>query len=179
MKTIKYLLLVFLLVILVGCKDKAFMEQYPQLTDKKHIYEVIDATKVLDLIEQKKTALIIFGFKECPWCQAIVPYANEVGKEMGLKTIYYCDIKDMRDNSESVDHEKYLRIKEYFIEAIDIEKDRLNAPTTIALKDGKMVGYHLDTVSSHLMEDNILPPLNTTQEEELRIILQGLIKKIK
>jgi hypothetical protein len=85
----------------------------------------------------------------------------------------------MRDNSESVDHEKYLRIKEYFIEAIDIEKDRLNAPTTIALKDGKMVGYHLDTVSSHLMEDNILPPLNTTQEEELRIILQDLIKKIK
>ena len=58
MKTIKYLLLVFLLVILVGCKDKAFMEQYPQLTDKKHIYEVIDATKVLDKLPSADVAEI-------------------------------------------------------------------------------------------------------------------------
>ena len=177
MKAIKYLLLICLLVMLVGCSNKN-MEDYPQLIDKKHIYEVIDADRLIELIENKETALIVLGFKECPWCQALVPYVNEVSKEMGLKKVYYVDIKDMRDNTESIDHPKYLKIKEYFKDAVDTSKDRINAPTTIALKNGEMVGYHLDTVSSHMMEDTILPSMNHEQIEELKIILKELINKI-
>ena len=179
MKTIKYIILIGLLFLLFGCSDKKFMQDYPQLKDKNHIYEVINADKMMAIIENKETCIVVMGFKACPWCQALVPYVNEVAKQEGLKKIYYLDILDMRDNNESADHGKYLYFKEYFSTVLDKEKDRINAPTVLSIKDGELMGFHLDTVSSHLMEDNILPPLNSKQEEELKNILQNLIKSIK
>jgi hypothetical protein len=40
-----------------------------------------------------------------------------------------------------------------------------------------MVGYHLDTVSSHQIVDGVLPPLTEEQKTELRDILRNLIKR--
>ena len=40
-----------------------------------------------------------------------------------------------------------------------------------------MVGYHLDTVSSHQMVDGVLPPLSEEQVTELKDILKNLIQK--
>ncbi len=198
MKIIRSFLLILLLLVTTGCTNISLedyfqlrddqknneavnnnMEVYPQLTDKQHIYEVIDADKALELINNKETCILVMGFKECPWCQAVIPYVNEVAKEEGLTKIYYIDIKYMRDNPESLDYSKYLELKEHFKDAVDLTKDRINAPTTIALKDGKMVGFHLDTVSSHVLEEGILPPLNNEQERELKEIIKNLINKIK
>lgn len=179
MKIIKTILLIFFFTILASCKGDTFMEQYPQLTDKEHIYEVVDINRVFDIIDNQESCILVMGFQECPWCQALVPYLNEVGKEEGLERIYYLDIKEMRDNEASDQHAAYLDLKEYFIDCVDQEKDRINAPTTLAIKNGELVGFHLDTVSTHMMEGTILPPLNENQVNELKDILTTLIKKIK
>ena len=179
MKIIKSLFLIIFLLILTGCKGDTFMEDYPQLTDKKHIYEVIDINKMFNIIDNQEDCIVVMGFKDCPWCQSLVPYLNEVGKAEGLSEIYYLDIKDMRDNKESVYHKGYLELKEYFYDAVDQEKDRINAPTVLAIKDGELAGFHLDTVSTHVMEGTILPKLTVEQEEELKGILSTLINKIK
>lgn len=179
MKIIKSLFLIIFLLTLTACKGDAFMEDYPQLKDKEHIYQVIDIDKMFEIIDTQDSCIVVMGFKDCPWCQSLVPYLNEVGKKEGLTVIYYLDIKDMRDNLESVDHKGYLELKEYFIDAVDQEKDRINAPTVLAIKDGELAGFHLDTVSTHLMEGTILPKLTAEQEDELREILTNLIKKIK
>ena len=179
MKIIKSLFLIIFLLTLTACKGDTFMEDYPQLKDEEHIYQVIDIDKMFEIIDTQDSCIVVMGFKDCPWCQSLVPYLNEVGKKEGLTVIYYLDIKDMRDNLESVDHKGYLELKEYFIDAVDQEKDRINAPTVLAIKDGELAGFHLDTVSTHLMEGTILPKLTAEQEEELREILTNLIKKIK
>jgi thiol-disulfide isomerase/thioredoxin len=116
------------------------------------------------------------GFPACPWCQAVVPHVNKIAKEEGFKTIYYLDILDMR-NETSKDHNKYLELKNLISDAVDKEKDRINGPTFIVVKNGQMVGYHLDTVSSHQLVDGILPPMTNDQINELHEILRNLIKK--
>lgn len=176
MKIIKNLLLVFILLFVTSCKEDTFMKDYPQLEDKKHIYEVVQIDRVLDVFEKDESALILMGFSACPWCQAIVPYVNEAAKLENKDVVYYLDILAMREE-DNVDHAKYLKLKEIINEAVDKEKDRINGPTFIVVKNGEMVGYHLDTVSSHQMVDGVLPPMNENQVSELRDILKKLIQK--
>lgn len=179
MKRVISVLFLFLFVFtLCSCKGDKIMEDYPSLTDKRHIYAELSADSFLSKIENDETFVIIFGFPKCPWCQAIIPILNEVGKELGLKKIYYMDILDMRDNTESIDHPKYLEIKELLTEALDKEKDRLNAPTTVVIQNGELLNYHLDTVESHTIVDGVLPPLTDEQINELKQILKDMINPI-
>lgn len=176
MKIIRNLLLVLTLLFVTSCKEDTFMKDYPQLEDKKHIYEVVEIDRVLEIFEKDETALILMGFSACPWCQAIVPYVNEVSKAEDQKVVYYLDILEMRETT-SEDHEKYLKLKDIIKDAVDKEKDRINGPTFVVVKNGEMVGYHLDTVSSHQMVDGVLPPLSEEQVTELKDILKNLIQK--
>lgn len=176
MKIIRNLLLVLTLLFLASCKEDTFMKDYPQLEDKKHIYELVEIDKVLSIFHEKETAVILMGFPACPWCQAVVPFVNEIAKEENVDTVYYLDILEMRDES-SLNHNKYLELKTLIIDAVDKEKDRINGPTLVIVKDGQMVGYHLDTVSSHQIENGVLPPLTEEQKIELRDILRNLIKR--
>jgi thiol-disulfide isomerase/thioredoxin len=94
MKIIRNLLLVLMVLFLVSCREDTFMKDYPQLVDKKHIYEVVTIDQVLDVFNNNETALILMGFPACPWCQAVVPYVNEVAKSENVETVYYLDILD-------------------------------------------------------------------------------------
>lgn len=157
-----------------------FRSEYPQVTDEEHVFEYVSANQILYMIENKKTALIVLGFKECPWCQALMPVLNEAAKNEEVEKVYYLDIKTMRDDTTTSEHKKYLMLKEAFSEAVDESKDRLNAPTVIFLKDGELVDYHIDTVITHVMNDNnVLPPLTKDEHKELLEILELKIDKIK
>ena len=157
-----------------------FRSEYQQVTDEEHVFEYVSANQILYMIENKKTALIVLGFKECPWCQALMPVLNEAAKNEEVEKVYYLDIKTMRDDTTTSEHKKYLMLKEAFSEAVDESKDRLNAPTVIFLKDGALVDYHIDTVITHVMNDNnVLPPLTKDEHKELLEILESKIDKIK
>ena len=52
MKIIKNLLLVLTLLFVTSCKEDTFMKDYPQLEDKKHIYEVVEIDRVLEIFEK-------------------------------------------------------------------------------------------------------------------------------
>lgn len=177
MKIINNLLLVLLLLLVTSCSEDKFMKDYPQLKDEKHIYEVVEIDKVLDIFKNKEDGIILMGFPACPWCQAVVPFVNKIAKEENQDTVYYLDILEMRDEN-SKDHSKYLELKELISDAVDKEKDRINGPTLIVVQDGQMVGFHLDTVSSHEIVDGILPPLSDQQAQELEGILRNIIKKM-
>lgn len=179
----KIILLLILSLSLTSCscgKKKNIMENYPSLTDKKHIIVEITPEQLVEKISNKESFIVTLGFEECPWCQALMPEYNYVAKEEGFKEIYYCDIKDMRDNLESKDRIYYLGLYEYFNEVVDQEKNRINAPTMIAVKDGKLSGFHIDTVSSHIInEQGILPPLSEEQKNELHKVIKDLLDKVK
>lgn len=179
----KILLLLILLIplTLCSCKKKdTIMENYPSITDKKHVIVELSPKELIEKISNQESFIVTLGFEACPWCQALMPEYNEVAKSEGLKEVYYVDIKDMRDNVESSDRIYYLALYSYFNEIVDIEKDRINAPTMLAIKNGKLEAFHIDTVSTHTInEQGILPALTAEQKTLLHSIIKGLISKVK
>lgn len=169
------LLLIIILLSITSCQKGNIMNDYPQIDDKHHVYKEIEVNEVIKKIEKKESFYLVMGFPECPWCQALMPVLNEVAKENDIKTIYYLYLKDIRDNIESVGHSDYLKLQDnYFNKALDKEKNRLNAPTFVKVDNGEMVLYHINTVESHILnENNVLPPLSTLQLEELKNILKA------
>ena len=182
MKLIKvltiFLCLSFVLTISSCNKEDTIMENYPGITDEKHIIKEISPKELVEKIANKETFVAVLGFPECPLWQALMPEVNTVAKQLKLENIYYCNIKDSRDNLESSDRIYYLGLYEYFEEMVDDEKDRINAPTTIKVKEGRLAGFHIDTVEDHLIsETGILPALTEKQKNELHGILKELFNK--
>ena len=182
MKKIANLLFVFLLFFnimsLASCtvKEDQILENYPALKEN-HVYQEIKAATFLEKIENKETFVAIFSFPTCPWCQQLLPVLDECAKDAGIKTIDYIYLKEIRDNIEHPEHADYLKIYDYFKEygAIDSAKERINAPTLVAIVDGEIKDYNLDTVPSHQMVNGTLPALNTEQIEDLKTILNNLL----
>ncbi len=179
-KKLCLLMVIIMTTCLYSCtKTDELMECYPSLTDKSHIVEVLNAKDVLEKVSNKESFVILLGFEACPWCQAIMPEFNETAKALDIKKVYYLDIKDMRDNPDSKDRIYYLALDSYFQEAQDQVKNRLNAPTVLGIKDGKLVGFNLDTVSSHqINESGILPPMTDKEKNELKTILTEIFNKV-
>lgn len=168
------IVLLIILVILSSCNKDYMQRKYQQLNDSNHIFKVCCADEIIELLDSNKKAIIVFSFPACPWCQAAIPYINEVAKEMNYNEIYYLDIKDMRDNSKSKDHKKYIEIYEKI--RFDITNpDNINAPTVIVINNGNVLGFHTDTVESHIKnENNVLDPMNDNQINELKEIYRKL-----
>lgn len=173
-------IIVFLFSVIVSsCESEdTIMKNYPSINDENHIFEELTINNVIDKLEKKESFYLVMGFPECPWCQSLMPVLNSVAKEYEGITIYYLAIKEMRDNEEDANHETYIQLeKNYFKEAVDIEKNRLNAPTFVKVENGKMKQYHLNTVSTHILnENNVLPPLTEEEKDELEGILRNFFE---
>ena len=102
-----------------------------------------------------------------------MPILNDVAKDNNEKTIYYINIKQIRDNKDATGHAEYKKLEDnYFKEALDVEKNRLNAPTFVKVEEGKMTMYHINTVETHVLNENmVLPPLTNEELNELKEIL--------
>lgn len=124
-KTIAIIIALIVLIILVGIyfltekssSDAAkFKEEYETLNgtirekDGKTIRSItipinnpmVYATEdeVVEMINNKETFLIYFGFEDCPWCRSILPNLIKAANDLKLNKIYYVNIKDIRDTIE-------------------------------------------------------------------------------
>lgn len=157
---------------LTGCKKNELIDDYPSLNKDTIIrYTLID--DVLTKLDSNYTGIMMFGFKACPWCQAAIFYVDEIAKEKGYKEVFYLDIKDMRDNTLSADHIKYLELFNKIKESIG-NPEKLFAPTVVKLENGVVTGYNVGTVLSHEYVDGNLPLMTTLQIEELKDIYRAI-----
>lgn len=157
---------------LVSCKKNKIIEDYPSLSDDTIIsYTVID--DVLNKLNTNYSGIIMFGFKACPWCQAAIPYVDEIAKEKGYSEVLYLDIKTMRDDESSNEHSKYLELFDKIKADLD-NPDKLFAPTVIHFQEGVVTGFNVGTVSSHEYVDGNLPLMTQEQIEELKEIYRNI-----
>lgn len=172
------LLSVFLLT---GCVDKTtdaykFKEEYESINNKDNghgnKYRELDipvanpivyqtTSDIVKRVENKETFIVYFGFKECPWCRSVITELINVAKDKGIDTIYYVDVKDIRDVKQ-VDEENniitvqegdkdYLKLIEHFSnvlsnytltkldQKIDTGEKRIYAPNIIVVSNGVAV----------------------------------------
>ena len=147
--------------------------------------------EIIDVIKNK-TGVIYLGFPECPWCRNAVPVLLDVARDNGIDTIYYLNILNERDSyivkNGKIEYAKddkgndikgtegYLKLlkvldkelEDYVIEfegkEYNTNSKRIYAPTVIFVRDGKVIGLHVSTVSS---QTDPYKDLTKTQYKEL------------
>ncbi|MBR3357600.1 MAG: thioredoxin family protein [Solobacterium sp.] len=163
------------------------MDGYRWLDDNDPAFAQVSMTESFRILEEKGTALVLFSYDWCPWCNRAVPVLNKVLKENGIKGIYV-DIYE----PEIAELEKEARMevidKLYSLldPVLDHEKNpetgkiepAMYVPLVIAVKDGEIVDHHTSLVSSFdLVDDDTV--MTEEQNEELAGYYQRLIDKVK
>ena len=107
----------------------------------------------------KETFVVYFGFNSCPWCRSVIETLIKVSKDNNIDTIYYVDVKDIRDvmvldGDEAITDKEgskgYYKLIEYFDNVLDdytlnnedgdiikTGEKRIYAPNVIVVKNGK------------------------------------------
>lgn len=74
-----------------------FSEEYPGVTGENvFVYKNVD--EVLELM-RSGTGIVYLGYPECGWCQAYVPYLNDTAREKGIREIWYCNTKEVKEQN--------------------------------------------------------------------------------
>lgn len=147
----------------------------------------VSDNEILDLFKNG-TNVIYFGWADCNWCRSVVPVLIDVIKEENIETLYYYDLKSLRNSYENNIDEEKVKLYEDIIKIIgtDIESvfdenstrngdKKILAPTVIFIKDGKYLGLHVKSVDSHV---NSTDDLNQEQISELKGIYKSFINQI-
>lgn len=119
-----------------------FAQEYTNVgTDNVFVYKSLnDIAKILE----NGTGIVYLGFPECKWCQAYVPYLNQVARSNSIEKIYYCDIlKDREQNSSA-----YKKVVELLDEKLGYDDEgnkRVFVPDVTFVLKGKIVGHNNET----------------------------------
>ena len=179
------ILLIVVLFTFSGCatkESKEFKKEYEALngqvnaSGKEHRtvkisrnnpFVKVDASKIVEMIENKETFYVYFGDELCPWCRSVIEKAIEVAKKKNIYVIYYVKIWDkdgqeiLRDkyaindenNIEEIKSgtESYTKLLEYFDpmlseytltesdgSSIEVGEKRIYAPNYIYVEDGEI-----------------------------------------
>lgn len=63
--------------------------------DNPFVYK--EASDIINMINDKETFVVYFGFAKCPWCRSIIETLINVANDYQVDTIYYVDVYDIRD----------------------------------------------------------------------------------
>jgi len=172
--------------------------KYPNIEiNKDNAIKYTTSEELLEVLESG-TGVIYFGYPECPWCRNAVPVLIEAANEVGIENIYYLNVKNERDeikvkedgtlevvNPGTEGYKKLLKrldniLMDYTLEDvhgnnIDTEEKRIYVPLVVFIKDGEIVGYHVDTVTT---QTNPFELLNDEQVNELMDIYINLMHKV-
>ena len=159
-KLFKVLLVLVVAFSVTACKEtdaKRFKKEYESLNNKKveetkNKYRKVkirsnnsflykDASEIIEMINNKESFIVYFGFSECPWCRSVIEELDKASKDLNYKEIYYVDIKNIRDKYE-LDSKNKLVLKENgtsdykeLIQLLDEVLDKY----VITTKDGKEI----------------------------------------
>ena len=125
-----------------------------------NLMEYKTAEELVKKINNKETFIVYFGFNTCPWCRSVIETLIETAKDNNIKTIYYVDVKEIRDVYSLDDDNKLVKEKdgtkgyneliklldnvlsEYTLstetnEKIPVGEKRIYAPNIISIVKGK------------------------------------------
>ncbi len=120
------------------------------------IYKTAD--EVVEMIENKETFVVYFGFAACPWCRSVLPTLFKVSNDLGLDKIYYVDVLDIRDTLElDSDNHPITKTKgtDAYYKLLDLLNDVLD---DYSMKDAN--GNPIETNEKRIYAPNVLGIVN-------------------
>lgn len=158
----------------VGTKDtdaKKFASEYPVDKDNVFVYRTLEE---INNILENGTGLIFLGFPECPWCRGYAPIINEIAKQKKLEKVYYFNIKNDREDNTKL-YQKTVKLLGDNLRYDDEGNRRIYAPSLIAVKNGKIVGFD-DT--RYWNNKSYETPEEFWNKEDLTSMKEKLVKMI-
>ena len=192
-KNIFLLIILFITLFLTGCGKTEndalkFKEEYESLNgteigsgktartvsisdNNPFVYKSAD--EIADMMMNKESFLVYFGFAKCPWCRSVLEELIKALEDNDIDKIYYVDVLDIRDVKE-VDEEGNIKttkeategykklieqldevLEDYTLtkdeETISAEEKRIYAPNIVAISNGKPI--QLETGISEKLKD--------------------------
>lgn len=185
----RILMAVLCILLFTGCtKPEQPAEPTPGSTKINEIYTALPEENTFEIIDQERltaliehgTAVVFLGFPECPWCQAYVPFLDEVVRDAGTQVFYYNIYKDKTDDREYYDHvAELINARDDTILAYDNDgKLRIYMPLVLFVQHGEIIGY--DNETCMLDSREIKPEEYWTEEktDTLKEKLAGFAKVI-
>lgn len=193
-KVLSILIIVLLCVSTIGCGKETdavkFKKEYENINNKEtenkeHKYRELNISKdnpfvyatadeIVKKIDNKESFIVYFGFKECPWCRSVLEEMIHAAKDKNVKTIYYVDVKDIRDVKELAGDGEVKTVKkgtkgymalvdklgnvldEYTLtnkddEEIEVGEKRIYAPNLVSVSNGEALQLE-DGISDDLKD---------------------------
>lgn len=110
--------------------------------DNPFVYATAD--EIVNKINKKESFVVYFGFKDCPWCRSILEELISSAKDNNIETIYYVDVKNIRDELEVLENGEIVTTKEgdkAYLKLIDKLASVLES-YSLTDKDGNSVDSH-------------------------------------
>lgn len=159
------------------------MQGYRWLEDDDPAFMQISWQEAYRLFDEEGTAVLVYSYDTCPFCNRAIPVLNEVLKEKGMKA-YYVDIYEPEmttlttEEQFNVDlHKLYDYLDSVLTKEVNPNTGKLEpafyVPEVLAIKDGQIVKDHCSLTEDFKMEDE-----NTQMTDEQRAELKGIYEEI-
>ena len=119
-----------------------FAEEYSKISDD-NVFTYATVDEIIDVLDGG-SGIVYLGFPECQWCNAYVPYLNDVAKSVGVNEILYYNIREDRSNN-SENYQKIVELLDGYLTDDEEGNPRIYVPAIIFVNNGTIVGFDDET----------------------------------
>ena len=155
------------------------LKSYTFLADDNPAFKEITFESSIKFFTEGYSGILYYGKVGCPWCERAVPILNAVAKDNNI-SIYYIDANKGMGETKREREENYANLSKYISDSFQEDsngKKGMFVPDVIAVKNGKMVAYHVSLVDDYDIHKN--DQLSESQKQELYNIYQQIINATK
>ena len=155
------------------------IKEYSFLTDNNPAFKEITFESSIKFFTEGYSGILYYGKVGCPWCERAVPILNDVAKDNNI-SIYYIDANKGMGETKREREENYANLSKYISDSFQEDnngKKGMFVPDVIAVKNGKMVAYHVSLVDDYDIHKD--EQLSENQKQELYNIYQQMVNQIK
>ena len=155
------------------------LKSYTFLADDNPAFKEITFESSIKFFTEGYSGILYYGKVGCPWCERAVPILNAVAKDNNI-SIYYIDANKGMGETKREREENYANLSKYISDSFQEDnngKKGMFVPDVIAVKNGKMVAYHVSLVDDYDIHKN--DQLSENQKQELYNIYQQMINATK
>ena len=155
------------------------LKSYSFLGDDNPAFKEITFESSIKFFTEGYSGILYYGKVGCPWCERAVPILDAVAKDNNI-SIYYIDANKGMGETKREREENYVNLSKYISDSFqedDNGKKGMFVPDVIAVKNGKMVAYHVSLVDDYDINKN--DQLSESQKQELYNIYQQMVNQIK
>ncbi|MBR2706323.1 MAG: hypothetical protein IKE74_03675 [Mogibacterium sp.] len=161
-------------------RDTVDLSGYDSMSGHDGGSRFVDTTVAeIDRMMSDGESFIFFAaFEDCSYCDQMMPYLNDALAEADTYAGYLDTRKDSdwMNNADIDDYDLFVKRFGKYLESDSSGSPHLYTPDLYVIKNGKVKAHHQGVLES---ADDPDQPLSSSQEEELRELLEEMIDVLK